>query len=69
MASELNVQKATVLGGGSFGTAVANILAENGFQVCLWMRNETTISEIISTRENKKVPSWRRVTRQYCPYQ
>ena len=54
MASELNVQKATVLGGGSFGTAVANILAENGFQVCLWMRNETTISEIISTRENKK---------------
>lgn len=52
MASELNVQKATVLGGGSFGTAIANILAENGFQVYLWMRNEKTIEEILQTREN-----------------
>lgn len=54
MASEVNVQKATVLGGGSFGTAVANILAENGFQVNLWMRNEQTISEIAQIRENKQ---------------
>ena len=28
-----------VLGGGSFGTAVANLLAENGHQVRQWMRD------------------------------
>jgi len=47
-------QKAAVLGGGSFGTAVANILAENGFQVSQWMRNERTIADIQNDRENKQ---------------
>ncbi len=46
--------KAAVLGGGSFGTAIANILAENGFKVSLWMRNTDTIAQILETRENKQ---------------
>ena len=49
-----SVQKATVLGGGSFGTAIANILAANGFQVSLWMRNPQTIADIKTSRENKQ---------------
>ena len=28
-----------VLGGGSFGTALANLVAENGLPVRLWMRD------------------------------
>lgn len=48
------IKKATVIGGGSFGTAIANILAANDFQVCLWMRNEQTIKEIKTEHENKQ---------------
>jgi glycerol-3-phosphate dehydrogenase (NAD(P)+) len=54
MNNELNSNKATVIGGGSFGTAIANILAENGLQVCQWMRNEQTISDMNTLHENKK---------------
>jgi len=43
-----------VLGGGSFGTVIANIAAENGCQVRLWMRNEDTVKTIQSTRSNEK---------------
>ena len=35
-----------VLGGGSFGTAIANIMAENYHQVTLWLRNEERAAEI-----------------------
>ncbi len=35
-----------VLGGGSFGTAISNIMAENGHSVRLWMRNKTRAEEI-----------------------
>lgn len=52
--TDLNSNKAAVLGGGSFGTAVANILAANGFHVDLWMRNENTIADIKQDRENKQ---------------
>jgi len=43
-----------VLGGGSFGTAIANIAAENGLQVHLWMRSECVVKEIRETRRNEK---------------
>ena len=42
----------TVLGGGSFGTAIANILADNGNQVSLWMRSEESVKDILSKNEN-----------------
>jgi len=35
-----------VLGGGSFGTAIANIMAENGHRVSLWLRNQQRAEEI-----------------------
>ncbi len=50
----MNTKKATVFGGGSFGTAIANILAENGFHVNLWMRNKQTIEDIKTLGENKQ---------------
>lgn len=38
--------KVAVLGGGSFGTAIANIMADNHHQVCLWLRNQDRADEI-----------------------
>ena len=32
--------KIAVLGGGSFGTVVANLVAQNGHSVSLWARSE-----------------------------
>lgn len=40
------VKQIAVLGGGSFGTAIANILADNQFAVRLWMRNQTVAQSI-----------------------
>ncbi|MFY0591429.1 NAD(P)H-dependent glycerol-3-phosphate dehydrogenase [Roseivirga sp.] len=40
-----------VLGGGSFGTAVANILAKNA-NVILYVRNQKTVEEIEKTRKS-----------------
>ncbi len=44
----------TVLGGGSFGTAIANIAATNGHRVFLWMRDGERATEIQNIRENKR---------------
>ncbi|MDX1694647.1 MAG: NAD(P)H-dependent glycerol-3-phosphate dehydrogenase [Ketobacteraceae bacterium] len=44
----------SVLGGGSFGTAIANISADNGHNVSLWMRNEDQVEEIRTTNENSR---------------
>ncbi|MAR93139.1 MAG: NAD(P)H-dependent glycerol-3-phosphate dehydrogenase [Pseudomonadales bacterium] len=46
------VKRTAVLGGGSFGTAIANILADNGHDVKLWMRNEKTVHDIATRHEN-----------------
>ncbi|MCV2402709.1 NAD(P)H-dependent glycerol-3-phosphate dehydrogenase [Marinomonas sp. C2222] len=43
-----------VLGGGSFGTALANIMANNGHQVSQWMRNEDQVEEINLTGLNSR---------------
>lgn len=43
----------SILGGGSFGTAIANIVAENNHRALLWMRNEKRAKEINQSRENK----------------
>lgn len=44
--------KVAVLGGGSFGTALANIVAENGHQAVLWLRNAARAEEINTSHEN-----------------
>ena len=33
------VKKVAILGGGSFGTVIANIIARNGYRASLWMRD------------------------------
>lgn len=38
--------RVAVLGGGSFGTAIADLIAENRHDVCLWLRNESLAREI-----------------------
>src|SRR5690606_30039381 len=43
-----------VLGGGSFGTAIANIIAHNGHPTFLWMRDATVAQECEQKRENKR---------------
>jgi glycerol-3-phosphate dehydrogenase (NAD(P)+) len=42
----------SVLGGGSFGTVIANIIAQNGYQVNFWMRNKSVVDQVNATREN-----------------
>lgn len=44
--------KVAVLGGGSFGTVIANLVAANGNPTQLWMRNSKLADEINRTREN-----------------
>ena len=43
-----------LLGGGSFGTALANIIAANGFRTFLWMRDEERAKRCQADRENPK---------------
>ena len=52
--SGLTSSKVTVLGGGSFGTAIANIAAMNHHQVTLWMRSEKQANDIEQNRENSR---------------
>lgn len=47
-------QPIAVLGGGSFGTAIANLLAENGQQVLHWMRDPQQVEAIARTGENPR---------------
>lgn len=43
-----------VVGGGSFGTAMAKVLGENGHRVHFWMRDPAQAEEIRSTGINKR---------------
>ncbi|MDO4895909.1 MAG: NAD(P)H-dependent glycerol-3-phosphate dehydrogenase [Moraxella sp.] len=46
--------KIAVLGGGSFGTAMADIAVKNGCDVMQWVRDEATAQALQKTRINKK---------------
>lgn len=49
-----------VLGGGSFGTAIANMVAHNKHRVTLWMRDESNARHCRDTRENSRyLPGYR----------
>src|SRR5690625_2005267 len=51
-----------VLGGGSFGTAIANILAANGQPTYLWMRDPVNADICQRERENARyLPGYRLV--------
>jgi len=47
-------QPVAVLGGGSFGTAVANLLAQNGVPVRQWMRDSAQAQAMREHRENPR---------------
>ena len=44
--------KVSVIGGGSFGTVLANIAAQNGHEVMFWMRSEQVVKEVNRQHEN-----------------
>ena len=46
--------RVTVLGGGSFGTAMANTAARNGCDTMIWIRDESTAKEINEFHVNKR---------------
>lgn len=46
--------KITVIAAGSWGTALAMVLDENGHHVTVWARNETQINSIKQTGKNEK---------------
>ncbi|WP_404362512.1 NAD(P)H-dependent glycerol-3-phosphate dehydrogenase [Marinobacter sp.] len=47
-------RQVAVLGGGSFGTAMVKVLAENGHTTHFWMRDPEQVSEIARTRRNSR---------------
>lgn len=43
-----------IVGGGNFGTAIANIVASNGHHTFLWMRDEQQVADAREHRENRR---------------
>ncbi|MEX0619230.1 MAG: NAD(P)H-dependent glycerol-3-phosphate dehydrogenase [Pseudohongiellaceae bacterium] len=48
----MTTRKIAVIGGGSFGTVIANIAAENGCDVRFWMRSEELAEQVNTLHEN-----------------
>ncbi|GIS76626.1 MAG: hypothetical protein CM1200mP12_23450 [Gammaproteobacteria bacterium] len=46
-----------ILGGGSWGTVLANLASINGNKVTLWMRDEINIKSINETNFKNKIPT------------
>ena len=46
--------QAAIVGAGNFGTAIANIVASNGVDVRLWMRDQRQLAEIRAEGENRR---------------
>lgn len=47
-----NISKIGVIGAGSWGTALANLLAQKGMDVALWVREEEVYEQIVRERVN-----------------
>src|SRR5690606_13877562 len=50
--SRKSVRNVAILGGGSVGTVIANIIARNGYQVLHWMRDNEQVEMLNAKREN-----------------
>lgn len=48
------IRKITLLGGGSWGTALSKLLSENGHEVTVWLRDEIQCRILRDERVNKK---------------
>jgi len=46
--------RVAVLGAGSWGTALANVLAYNGHETCLWAYESSTAADVREARRNEK---------------
>lgn len=46
------MSKISVIGGGSFGTVIANIIAKNGHDVLFWMRSDQLVDQVNQNHEN-----------------
>lgn len=46
--------RVAVVGGGSFGTTLARVVAENGFPVKLWLRNDESVREVNESHCNSR---------------
>lgn len=46
------MSRVAVIGGGSFGTVIANITAQNGNRVNFWMRSEELVDQVNERHEN-----------------
>ncbi|MEZ5511135.1 MAG: NAD(P)H-dependent glycerol-3-phosphate dehydrogenase [Gammaproteobacteria bacterium] len=60
-------EQVTVLGGGSFGTAIANIVADNGLPVKLWMRDAEVVDAIRTRHENPRYLPGKQLNPQIVP--
>jgi len=49
-----NSQKIAVIGAGSWGTAIAGVLSEKGFETTLWGHHRDHVADLSRDRENKK---------------
>jgi len=47
-----SIMKIAVIGGGSWGTTLADLLAKKGHESRLWVREQAVMTEIRTTREN-----------------
>ena len=47
-------ERFSVIGGGSWGSALAILLANKGYEVDMWIRDDSQVKEMELSRENKK---------------
>jgi len=48
------MKKISIIGAGSWGTTLAVLIAENGYDVTLWTRDSTNANSMVRDRENKQ---------------
>lgn len=48
------MKRVTVIGSGSWGTALAVMLAEHGHEVIIWSRRQDAVDELLNQRTNEK---------------
>lgn len=55
------MRKAAVLVAGSWGTALASVLADNGYTVSLWSRNQQQVDQINNIHRNTRISSMQNI--------
>ena len=60
------MKKISVVGAGSWGTTLAVLIAEKGYDVTLWVKEEETIESINKERENKQYLPGVKIPKNVC---